>query len=185
MSKRRIKTYERIEDIGPTFDRVSVEDVQRGLGAVAEPAERNAEGSPIAVAALGRRLATDLVSKGGRPSRKEAVTVKKIPVTAKESLILDELAELIRRDGRLKVTPAQVAAQLLHDSLRQFDRIEQRSGLDGSGRDRSVSEDEAMLEEILAAAASATRQLEQLRPVARELLKRMRAGKGIETDDEQ
>jgi hypothetical protein len=180
---KKSRVYRRIKDDTPTFERLSAEEVERGLGAVSGPLKHQSGGSPFSITALRMRLATDVVSRGGRPSRKEAVAVKKIPVTAAEWELLGEITKAIREDG-VKVTASQVAGVLLHQSLSQVSsRVAQQLSKDSSGGEHlSKSEVEEKVEKILQAAASAKQQLEQLRPVAEELLRRMKAGKGLESD---
>jgi hypothetical protein len=180
---KKSRVYRRIKDDTPTFERLSAEEVERGLGAVSERLKHQAGGSVFSVTALRMRLANDLVSRGGRPSRKEAVAVKKIPITAAEWRLLGEITKVIREDG-VKATPSQVAGVLLHQSLSQVaSRVELPK--DSSDSEHlSTLEVEEKVEKILQAAASAKQQLEELRPVAQELLRRMKAGKGLESDSD-
>jgi hypothetical protein len=48
----------------------------------------------------------------------------------------------------------------------------------------AIAQLEQTFDRILAAAASAKEELERLRPVSRELLEKMKAGRGIESDSD-
>ena len=184
---KKARVYDRIQDETPAYERIPIDEVEQGLGGVADASQRSRAGSPFALAAIHKRLSKELVSTGGRPTRKQVSAVKKIPVTSAEWKVLSEITKLIRRQGKIKATPSQVAGILLHQSL-----AEVMARLEGSFHndirvERNVASDEDLedkVEKILAAAASAEEHLEQLRPVARELLREMRAGRGLETDDD-
>jgi hypothetical protein len=183
MAKKKT-IYKRVEDHSNTFERVDPKDAAFALGAE-QFGSGGTGGSPFSVLALRSRLLTELVSTGGRPGRREA-TARKIPMTDAEWDALDEVTTLLKRDG-VNATPGQVAGLLLHHSLTQvLRRLEAVTPL--ANRDSSTKLTNADLEEtlenVLAAAASAEVHLEQLRPVAMELLQRMKAGKGAEAEDE-
>ena len=175
MAKKK-NEFERISDNSPTYERIGAEEISRALGADADNKVPAHGGSPFAFWALRSRLLSDVVSTGGRPGRKEAVTRKKVPMTEAEWKLLDEITRILNMRG-VKATAGQVAGILLNQSitevLKRLDRVAPatRSGL---GRTRlSDTELEEKVESILAAAASAESHLQELRPVALELLRRM------------
>jgi hypothetical protein len=181
--------FERLEDQSPTLERVEPHDIDQPLGATRvarTPGTRT--GSPFSLWALRSRLMTDVVSTGGRPGRKEAVARKKIPMTEAEWALLDEITRVVNRRGG-KATPGQVAGILLHQSmtevLQRLDRVAPAKPVDSPSAEKLTdSELEEKVDSILAAAASAEVHLEQLRPVALELLRRMRSSEGAEADEE-
>lgn len=181
--------FERLEDQGPTFERVEPDEIEQELGAKKDArTEGRHAGSPFSLWALRSRLLTDVISTGGRPGRKEAVARKKIPMTEAEWALLDEITRVINRRGG-KATPGQIAGILLHQSmtevLQRLDRVAPAKPADSpSAQKLTNSELEEKVDSILAAAASAEVHLEQLRPVALELLRRMRSGEGAEADEE-
>jgi len=185
MAKKK-NEFERISDSSPTYERIGIDEVSRALGADADnkgPAHR---GSPFAFWALRSRLLSDVVSTGGRPGRKEAVTRKKVPMTEAEWKLLDEITRILNVRG-VKATPGQVAGILLNQSitevLKRLDRVAPAAKA-GSGPARlSDAELEEKVESILAAAASAESHLHELRPVALELLRRM-SNDQSESDEE-
>ncbi|WP_367870483.1 hypothetical protein [Luteolibacter sp. Populi] len=176
--------YERIEDQGESLESVTSVEVEKGLGANIDPDLSIGRGSPFAVWAIRGNLLNELVSTGGRPGRREASTVKKIPLTKSEWSALDTITELIKGSG-VKASASQVAGVLLRQSmtevLLQLERVSPMVKMDAQAL-QLIPDDvlEGRVEQILAAAASAEAHLEQLRPVALELLRRMRAGKGAE-----
>lgn len=182
-------TYERLEDQGATFERVDSESLATALGAERDSKVAPRGGSPFTMAALRSKLLSEIVSSGGRPGRKgEAISRKKIPLTETEWQLLDRITAMMKTQG-VNATPGQVAGVLLHDSINQVLRVERRTFVERrrsaapeakQAKDFSDSELEETLENILAVAASAEVHLEQLRPVALELLRRMRHGKGAE-----
>ena len=183
------RVYERLEDESETLERVAHDAVQQALDAEASPQQRLAGGSPFSIASIRSRLFTELVSTGGRRGRRDAFARTKIPLTSEEWEALDEIAALIRGHG-VNATAGQVAGVILHQSMTQLllqRERERESSLKEKARAKDVSEAdlEETLDTLLAAAASATDYLEQLRPVAKELLRRMKSGKGVESDDEQ
>ena len=178
MAKRGL-TYERIKDQSESLDRVDPMELPRALGAE-RFASGNATGSPFSMLALRSRLISDIVSTGGRPARREA-SLRKIPVTDAEWTALDEVAGLLRQQG-VKATPGQVAGLLVNQSLaevlRRLDSVLPASGSVGAPAPAVSNADlEETLENILATAAKAEVHLEELRPVALELLRRMRGAK--------
>jgi hypothetical protein len=181
--------FERLEDQSPTFERVEPDDIEQVLGATKDAgAARKSAGSPFSLWALRSRLLTDVVSTGGRPGRKEAVARKKIPMTDAEWALLDEITRVVNRRGG-KATPGQVAGILLHQSmtevLQRLESVAPAKPVDSpSAQALTNSELEEKVDSILAAAASAEVHLEQLRPVALELLRRMRSGDGAQADEE-
>lgn len=181
--------YDRVADTTPTFRRIGSSEVEDGLGATASNDTPGRSGSPYSIAALGRALAGQLASTGGRPSRTLATTVKKVPLTRVESNALREITELVRRQG-VSATPGQIAGILLNQSMTDVLAALVRPPAEGQAvadvpRVRPASnlaQLEHDLERVLAAAASAEAQLERLRPVAEELLAKMRSGKGLESE---
>ena len=79
MAKKKNK-FERIADNSPTYERIGAEEISRALGADSDGKVPARGGSPFAFWALRSRLLSDVVSTGGRPGRKEAVTRKKVPM---------------------------------------------------------------------------------------------------------
>lgn len=188
MSKKN-HVYERLEDQSATFDRIDTNEIEDGLGARADSTLQTSHGSPFSLWTLRSRLMTDLVSTGGRPGRREAVSRKKIALTEREWKLLDEITNLVKSRG-VNATPGQVAGLLLSQSmaevLSRLDKVTPIRTIDkDSAKNLTECELEETVENILAAAASAEVHLEQLRPVALELLRRMQAGKGVEGDDKE
>lgn len=180
--------YERLEDQSQTFDRVDHSEIASALSAEATSVRSGQTGSPFSLGAIRSKLLSELVSTGGRRGRKEAFSRKKIPMTEREWKILDEITSLIKSRG-VNTTPGQVAGVLLHQSMTEvLLRLDRVSPSQETGTmppsELTDGELEETVETILAAAASAEMYLEQLRPVAKELLRRMRAGKGAESDAE-
>jgi hypothetical protein len=181
--------FEKLEDQSPTFERVESDEIEHALGATGDARTASlSAGSPFSLWALRSRLLTDVISTGGRPARKEAVARKKIPMTEAEWALLDEITRVLNRRGG-KATPGQVAGILLHQSmvevLQRLDKVAPATAADSlSAKRLTNSELEERVDSILAAAASAEVHLEQLRPVALELLRRMRSGEGAEADEE-
>ena len=180
---------ERLEDQSPTFERVELDDVEEGLGATREAkAVGTPGGSPFSLWALRSRLLTDVISTGGRPGRKEAVARKKIPMTEAEWALLDEITAVLNRRGG-NATPGQVAGILLHQSmtevLQRLDKVAPAKPTDSPSAQKLTKKQlEEKVDSIFSAAASAQEHLQELRPVALELLRRMKGGEGAETDDE-
>ncbi len=178
--------YERLEDESETFERIEHSAVEQALNAQAGPVQHGESGSPFSLGAIRNKLLGELVSTGGRRGRREVFARKKIPLTQREWNVLDEITALVKSRG-VNATPGQVAGILLHQSMTEvlvrLDRVSP-SAQQGtpSPADLTDGELEDTLETILAAAASAEVHLEQLRPVAKELLRRMRTGKGAEPD---
>lgn len=180
--------YERLEDQSDTFERVEHAEIEEALGAEADSVRRGEPGSPFSLGAIRSKLLGELVSTGGRRGRKQAFSRKKVPLTEREWRVLDEITSLVKSQG-VNATPGQVAGVLLHQSMTEvllrLDRVSpSRETERASPSELTNGELEETLETILAAAASAEVYLEQLRPVAKELLRRMRAGKGAEGDAE-
>lgn len=185
MLKNR-RTFKRLVDESDTYRRVDPAEVADALGAESV-ASRRSGGSPFSVQALRTRLMTDLVSCGGRPGRREAA-IRKIPLTDTEWELLDDIAALIRSKG-INTTPGQVAGVLLNQSMAEvLLRLDhERSTEEGPQLERNNLTDaeiEQTIEETLAAAASAEVHLGQLKPVAIELLRRMRAKQKQATNEE-
>lgn len=185
MPKRNF-VYDEVEDTSGTLQRVEPRDVASALGAE-EVVSGKGGGSPFSMAALRSRLLLDIVSTGGRPGRREA-SLRKIAITDAEWTALDEISKLLKREG-LNATPGQVAGLLLHQSLaevlRRLDSVNPPGHIDVSSAKELTNADlEETLESVLAAAAKAEVHLEELRPVALELLRRMRDDKGVDGDDE-
>ena len=182
MSTKGNTIHRKIKDESQTLRRVSAEEFQNALG-LSEPSRLKAHGSPYSVAALRQRLADELGSTGGRPTRREAAVAKRIPLTASEWNMLEEITRLVRLEG-LGATPGQVAGVLLHQSMTEVMTRLSRLKTSVSTTVPSAPDLNVQLEEVLAAAASAGEQLAQLRPVAAELLQRIRRGEaGMEVDD--
>jgi hypothetical protein len=184
MAKKKTRVYDEVTDESKTYDRIDVSGIEDSLGASSVPGRYGTNVGPFSVWAIRSRLSKELVSSGGRPARREVTSRKKIPLTESEWRLLDEVTQLVNSHG-IKATPGQVAGILLNEAMAAvLSRLDQ---VDPSGkRSRSALSDhdlEETLENILAAAAHAEAHLDQLRPVALELLRRMREGKG--SDDEE
>jgi hypothetical protein len=115
--------------------------------------------------------------------------MRKISMTDAEWAALGDVTRLLKRQG-VNATPGQVAGLLLHQSLTEvLRRLEKVApGGKGSSQPQEHLTDmklEETLESVLAAAASAEDHLEQLRPVALELLRRMRDEKGRPQNDDE
>ena len=184
--KKPAKEYEAIHDTGPAFELVDSAEIAQALGATVDSEERSLGGSPYSIAVLRSRLASELTSTGGRPGRREAAAARRIPLTQSEWNTLGEITEVIRRQG-VKATASQVAGVLLHQSMSEVSRLMQvAESVTVRGVARQPSGDlEETVERVLAAAASAQKDLEELRPIAEELLSRMRSARGIEADDDE
>ena len=179
--------YDKVEDKSETLDRVDPADLARAIGAE-EVTDTSAglTGSPFSMWAIRSRLLSDLVSTGGRPGRRDA-SLRKIAVTDAEWAALDEIAGLLRSEG-VSATPGQVAGLLLHQSLaevlRRLDSVTPSVGSDSRmTKELSNVDLKETLENVLAAAAKAQVHLEELGPVAMELLRRMRDDKDEDGDD--
>jgi hypothetical protein len=185
MAKKN-KTFERLEDRSHAFERIDPAEIEEALGAKIDArADGHGAGSPFSLWALRSRLMTDLISTGGRPGRKEAVA-RKIPMTEAEWALLDEITRVVNRRGG-KATPGQVAGILLHQSmtevLRRLSQVAPTIVDARTAKRLTNNELEEKLDNILDAAASAEVHLEELRPIALELLRRMRSGQGAERDE--
>jgi hypothetical protein len=179
MAKKNI-IHERVEDESQTLPRVDPRELVQALGAE-ELTTISAAKSPFSMWALRSRLLSDVVSTGGRPARRDA-SLRKVPVTDAEWAALDEIAALLKQQG-VNTTPGQVAGVLLHQSLaqvlRRLDRLTPATDSDAASVNVMTNADlEEMLESVLAAAANAELHLEELRPVALELLRQMRDDDG-------
>lgn len=177
-TKKRIDR--RIKDSSTTFAKVGAEEVARAIGATrAGSVPRSAERYPSLIT-LQRRLREELVSEGGRPRRDGAVVTRRVPLTSIEARALDAVTEEVRQGG-VNVTSGQVAGYLLREKLDGMygDLVSLKNGPEV--RD-PIAELTATFDQILAAAASAKEELEALRPVAKELLEKMKAGRGIESE---
>ena len=184
---KKTNEFERIVDTTPSHESVDAADISQALGAKADDKTLSRVGSPFSFWALRSRLLSDLVSTGGRPGRKEAVARKKIPMTESEWALLDEITRVLNMRG-VKASAGQVAGILLNQSmtevLKRLDRVApEAAGGSNSGQRMSEAELEEKVETILAAAASAQVHLQQLRPVARELLRRMSAADSDDHDE--
>lgn len=173
--KRKSTTYAKVRDTGATLERISPKDLEEGLGATRVERPRRSAGSPYSVAAIRRQLAQELASTGGRPSRKEAVVARRIPLTQSEWTALDAVTEAVRSEGT-RATAGQVAGVLLHQSLRAVAEANERLRKSSNATSMSTNEFEERVERILEAAANAAAGLKELKPVAEELLTRMREG---------
>jgi hypothetical protein len=186
MAKKK-NQFDRISDTSPTYERIGAEEIALALGAIADGTAQSRGGSPFSFWALRSKLLSDVVSTGGRPGRKEAVARKKIPMTDAEWDLLDEITRILNMRG-VKASAGQVAGILLNQSmtevLKRLDKVAPAKDAASGSRQLSEAELEEKVESILAAAASAEVHLQQLRPVALELLRRMSGDAGAEVDDE-
>ncbi len=174
MAKRKV--YGKVIDTGATLERVTTREIEDALGAEAYGGGVSG-GSPFSVWALRSRLMSELVSTGGRPGRSDA-SPRKVSMTDAEWSALDKVTDLLKRQG-VSATPGQVAGLLLHQSLAEVlkrleDEAPAKTAESRSSARRTVNSIEDTLDNVLAAVANAQVHLEQLRPVALELLKRMR-----------
>jgi hypothetical protein len=132
----------------------------------------------ITLASVCELLTTELRSTGGRPARAETTLSRRISMTEKEAKALQTITALVRERG-VGATPSQVAGILLNVAMTN---VLASSSVSSPTRISSVTEFQNTVERVLAAAASAKHNLEQLRPVADELLRKMKAGRGVEDD---
>ena len=184
MAKKKT-VYERLEDTSKRLESVDPNEMAEALGAE-ETGAVKVGGSAFSMLVLRSRMLSDIVSTGGRPGRREA-SLRKIPLTDAEWAALDEVTELLKHEG-VNATPGQVAGLLLHQSLaevlRRLDRVTPSPNLDATSVQPMTNADlEETLESVIAAAASAKVHLDELRPVALELLRRMRDSPGSEGND--
>jgi hypothetical protein len=100
-------------------------------------------------------------------------------MTEAEASSLDSLTDRVRQGG-LSVTTGQVAGVLLRESLGAA--YGEAPADDDADAGLVISQMQDVFDRVIAAAASAKEELEALRPVAKELLERMKAGRGIESD---
>jgi hypothetical protein len=186
MKSKVVGAFRKLEDESEAFAQVSPIELEQGLSPIDEVARNVGGGSPYTVAALRSRLAAELTSTGGRPTRREAAIARRIPLTSTEWNTLEEITRAIREQG-MGVTSGQVAGVLLNQAMSEVLTRISRTKKSEQKSARRLSQDrgfEDSLEFVLAAAASAEDQLEQLVPIARELLLRVRSGKpGVEQDD--
>ena len=177
---KQSKTYRKIKDSSPTYERVEHSELEAALGARmgGAAAPRTAIRYP-SLTVLRKQLQEELVSEGGRPRRAGTVVTRRVPMTEAEARSLDSLTDEVRQGG-FSVTTGQVAGVLLRERLGSA--YGQAQAEAGSNTGQVIAHMEETLERILAAAASAKEELEALRPVAKELLERMKAGRGIESD---
>ena len=183
---RKGVVYRKVEDEGPTLERVDFRELMEALGAQ-DVAISSAVKSPFSLWALRARLLSEIVSTGGRPARRDA-SLRKVPVTDAEWAALDGIATLLKQQG-VSTTPGQVAGVLVHQSLaqvlRRLDSVSPSAASDKRSETVMTNADlEETLESILAAAAKAKVHLEELRPVALELLRQMRDDDGATGDDQ-
>lgn len=154
--------------------------------AIVKPEATTSADGGIAIEMLYARLVTGLVSSGGRPARSKTSVAARVSLTEYELRMLDEVTQLVRAKG-VRTTRGQVAGILLHDAisevLRSARSAHQITGRTHHGHSNEPLEDK--VERILAAAASAKKDLEDLRPIAEDLLSRMRAGRGLEDDADE
>lgn len=187
MAKKKQQIFARLIDDSPTLERIEASELEQSLGANVEHSENASAGSPFSLAALRSRLLSDLVSTGGRPGRKEAVLRKKIALTETEWKILDQITELINSRG-VNATSGQIAGVLLHQSitevLHRLEKVAPPSSVSATAISTISDQDlEETVDDILTAAASAEAHLGQLKPVALELLRRMRERKKAESNN--
>lgn len=171
------KTYRKIKDSSPTYDRVGHHELQSALGvrAAGKAAPKSAIRYP-SLSVLRRQLQGELVSAGGRPRRAGTVVTRRVPMTEAEARSLDSLTDDLRESG-LTVTTGQVAGVLLRERLgTAYGEAPAPNEADAG---HVISQMEEVFDRILAAAASAKEELEALRPLAKELLERMKAGRGV------
>lgn len=169
----------RIRDTSSDLERIDPDRVEAALGA--ETAESTASGgsSPISFHALRERLLSELVSSGGRPGRREVVQRRKIPVTEVEWAKLREVAEMMKKAG-VNAAPGQVAGVLLRQGIEQLERERK------SPSKAEVQEDAALdakVDRLMKAAASSGTCPPGLKPVARELLRRMESARAARKGD--
>lgn len=114
------KPKPRLEIVEPrTRRRVTIREIEVGLSAerVASVAQG---GSPMSAFALRRDLFQRLRSTGGRPGLDGAEMKPKIPMRRASWAKLAQIARQMETDG-FHPTPAQLAAVLLENAIRQFD----------------------------------------------------------------
>lgn len=181
--RKKVRVYRRIAiDSSEAYRRVEAAEFQEVLGPLEPVRHGELRGSPYSIAAIRGRLSTELASSGGRPARQRVVTIKKIPLTEAESVALKQITHAVRTHG-VNATTGQVAGVLLHQSMSEvLAGTTPASPSSTSPPAHSLAELKRQLEEVVLAAANATEQLEHLRPVALELLEKMKAGRGVEDE---
>ena len=177
---KQSKTHRKIKDSSATYERVGQHELESALGvrAAGEAAPKSAIRYP-SLAVLRRQLQEELVSEGGRPRRAGTVVTRRVPMTEAEAHSLDSLTNDLRESG-LAVTTGQVAGVLLRERLGAT--YGEASADDEPDAGHVISQMEDVFDRIIAAATTAKEELEALKPVAKELLERMKAGRGIESD---
>ena len=178
---RQNKVYKKIRDSSTAYKRVEPDKLASALGVHAVGRAPKAAVRYPSLAGLKRQLSAELVSEGGRPRRAGATVTRRVPLTAAEARSLDSLTDKVRQGG-LNVTPGQVAGVLLRERLEGVFGEPSQSTSHPAMPGDVIEELAQTFERILAAAASAKEELEMLRPVAEDLLKKMKAGRGIESD---
>lgn len=164
--------------MGRKAQRVDPATLPEALGAVEVSVPLTPSQTPSHLCPLRQLLSESLASTGGRPGRSEPTERKKIPITKSDWAALTHVAQVMRNTG-IKTTPGQVAGALLHQSLHQLEPPQQRVEL-------SPAELKAKADRLFAAAASAGISVQELEPVAVELLRRMSVhGHGLEQDVEE
>lgn len=161
---RKIRDSRRGKRINPGRGekKITPEIVAEGLNAEIIAKTSRPFTDPFSFLSLHQRMATELRSTGGRPSRMGVSGRRKVPMSDQEWGDLEHLALLFTSLG-LNVSPGQVAGFLLENSLEQIkseiEKIETEEG------------------QILEAAANSKGGLQKLAPVAKEMLNRMKLEK--------
>jgi hypothetical protein len=107
----------------------NADKIAKGLGAQRKGRVPDVGGGAFGMARiasiLSKRLQPSLGTRPGRPSDPKWVVQGKIPMSEQTKERLTVLAEQLSQDGR-RVSPMQLAAQLLEDSLAQLPTVEIR-----------------------------------------------------------
>jgi len=98
------------------------------LGVPIEGLVHGPVGAARLAAIMSARLQPSQGKRTGRPSNPEWVRREKVPMKDETVAQLQELAETLSRAGR-KVSPMQIAAQLLEQGLEQVRKEEEKVGV--------------------------------------------------------
>ena len=162
----------RIRTVGSKQEKIDFSPLSQELGAEKARIEPSHFNGPAKLLGLRTLLFEQLTTKGGRPSRENATTRKKISFSEVEWQRLSMISKLLREQGE-KVAPGQIAGALVSQKLDElFAQSENQPDCD----DPTLA-DWVELEEVLQvddATASALTDLEDLKPVAQKLLRQMK-----------
>ena len=165
----------RVTNSSATLARLDGDQIAEALGAESTGIEAPHGATPVSYFGLRERLFAELVSTGGRPGRRDAVRRRKIPVTEEEWARLRQIADVMGSSG-LNAAPGQIASILLRQRLEQLD-AEVAARSDSTDRSRAAELEERVDRVMRAAASAAGVPVPALRPVARDLIRKMLSGR--------